>query len=181
MRARAAEIDEQSLIEAAQRQPSRFGELYERNFDRVYAYVARRAMNRAEAEDVVSEVFHKALKNLKQFEWRGTPFAGWLMRIAANALADRRRDERRERGSVMVREPVAISRAEKEEAEEEARLAELVGTLPVDQRRVVEMRFVEEKSIEEIAAALGRSTGAVKQLQFRALRKLRERMGKRDG
>src|SRR5262245_29698188 len=80
--------EERLLIEAAQKDPRRFGELYERNFERVYAFVARRVRNRHEAEDVTAEVFRHALTNLPGFEWRGIPFAAWLFRIAANATAD---------------------------------------------------------------------------------------------
>jgi RNA polymerase sigma-70 factor, ECF subfamily len=81
--------DERLLVEAAQRDASRFAELYERNFERVYAFVVRRVRNRAEAEDLTSDVFHRALANLPRFEWRGVPFAAWLYRMAANAIADR--------------------------------------------------------------------------------------------
>src|SRR5215813_6771833 len=93
-RASAAEIppggdDERLLIEAAQADPRRFGELYERNFDRVYAFLARRAGSRGEAEDLTAEVFHHALANIARFEWRGVPFAAWLLSIARHALADR--------------------------------------------------------------------------------------------
>src|SRR5205085_12254931 len=81
--------EERALIEAAKRDPARFAELYEFNFDRVYAYVSRRVRDRSIAEDVTAEVFHHALANLERFEWRGTPFAAWLFRIAANEIADR--------------------------------------------------------------------------------------------
>ncbi len=81
--------EERALVEAAQKDPSRFAELYEINFERVYAFIARRVGDRDAAEDLTSEVFHKALANLRQFEWRGSPFAAWLIRIAANAIADR--------------------------------------------------------------------------------------------
>ena len=89
MKALRQEADERLLIEAAQRDPARFAELYENNFERVYAYVARRVGNRAEAEDLTSEVFHQALANLQRFEWRGIPFAAWLFRIAANLISER--------------------------------------------------------------------------------------------
>jgi hypothetical protein len=77
--------DERLLIEAAQQDPSRFAELYEKNFHRVYAFVARRVRDRDEAEDVTAEVFHEALRSLGRFQWRGAPFAAWLLRIAANS------------------------------------------------------------------------------------------------
>ena len=89
MRALDYETDERLMVEAAQRDPSHFAELYEHNFERVYAYIARRVSNREEAQDLTAEVFHQALANLSQFEWRGTPFVAWLLRIAAHALADR--------------------------------------------------------------------------------------------
>ena len=79
--------EERVLIEAAKLDPRRFAELYERNFDRVYAFVARRAGGRVEAEDLTAEVFHHALAHLGRFEWRGIPFAAWLLQIARNALA----------------------------------------------------------------------------------------------
>src|SRR5881296_120714 len=83
--------EERLLIEAAQKDPRRFAELYERNFERVYAFIARRVLDRHDAEDVTAEVFQHALANLYKFEWRGVPFAVWLFRIAANSIADRGR------------------------------------------------------------------------------------------
>src|SRR2546421_5927343 len=80
---------ERLLIEAAQKDPKRFAELYETNFERVYAFIIRRVQDRHEAEDLTSEVFQHALANLSKFEWRGVPFAVWLYRIASNAMADR--------------------------------------------------------------------------------------------
>ena len=77
------------LVEAAQHDPARFAELYEYHFARVYAYIVRRVRDRAETEDLTSEVFHHALANLQRFEWRGIPFAAWLYRIAANLISDR--------------------------------------------------------------------------------------------
>src|ERR1700732_3784743 len=81
--------DEQRLIEAAQKEPAQFAALYEINFERVYPFIGRRVQDRIEAQDLTSDVFHQALANLGRFEWRGTPFAAWLFRIAANAIADR--------------------------------------------------------------------------------------------
>ncbi|HUA00496.1 MAG TPA: sigma-70 family RNA polymerase sigma factor [Candidatus Aquilonibacter sp.] len=166
--------DERLLIAAAQQDPARFTELYEAHFERVYAFVARRLRNRDDAEDVTAEVFRDALANLGKFEWRGAPFAAWLYRIAANAIADRWQRAAREQASPLPADPPDDSAAaDPEETEKRARLFRLVGTLPADQRRVIEMRFAEGKSIAEIARELRRSGGAVKQLQFRAIQALR--------
>ena len=172
------QADERLLIEAAQRDPARFAELYEIHFERVYAYVVRRVRDRAETEDLTAEVFHHALANLQRFEWRGIPFEAWLFRIAANLISDRWQSKGREQPAA---EPEQIESApasgrEFEEVERKATLFRLVGTLPAEQKRVVVLRFVEEKSIKEVARAIGKTEGAVKQLQFRALTTLRTRM-----
>jgi len=167
----AAQKDERLLVEAAQKDPRRFGDLYELHFERVYAFIARRVGNRETAEDLTSDVFHKALANLRSFEWRGVPFAAWLLRIAANAIADTLK-----RGGVEVSsdDPPEISmKPRMEQAEDAARLFQMVHSLAEDQRQVIVMRFAEEQSIREIAQKLRRSEGAVKQLQFRALQNLR--------
>jgi RNA polymerase sigma-70 factor (ECF subfamily) len=176
-----AEADERLLIEAAQKDPRRFAELYESHFDRVYSYVVRRVNDRAAAEDLTADVFHQALANLPRFEWRGVPFAAWLYRIAANAIADRARRASRESGT-LAPEPASDAPGPKaEESEQRAQLFRLVRELPEEQRRVLVRRFAEERSIREIANELGRSEGAVKQLQFRALETLRGRMGEHHG
>ena len=169
--------DERALIEAAQADPARFADLYERHFHRVYAYVIRRAGSRAEAEDITSAVFERALVNLPRFEWRGVPLVAWLFRIAANALADRRKQQARDADE---RPPVPDG-GESAAIERRAMLFQLVDRLPDVQRQVIEMRFVDGRSIREIATALARSEGAIKQLQLRALENLRKSMGGRHG
>ena len=173
MKALNQAADERLLIEAAKRDPARFAELYSRNFHVVYAYAARRTASREEAEDITSEVFHQALANLKRFEWRGAPFAAWLIRIASNAIADRWKRRTREAADPPDEK---LSDPTMEGAERQAALFQLVDRLPRDQRRVIVMRFAEQKSIREIAQELKRTEGAIKQLQFRALEKLRADM-----
>jgi RNA polymerase sigma-70 factor, ECF subfamily len=163
--------DERELVEAAQKDPGRFADLYELHFDRVYFFIVRRVADRDIAEDLTSEVFHKALANIRRFEWRDVPFGAWLLRIAANAVTDRGKRTGREIG-VDVPPEIRID-ADLSEVEDGARLFRLVDGLPDDQRQVVVMRFAEEKSIREIAQYFRRSEGAIKQLQFRALKNLR--------
>jgi RNA polymerase sigma-70 factor, ECF subfamily len=176
LKALKKEADERLLIEAAQHDPARFADLYEMSFERVYAYVSRRVQQRAEAEDVTSEVFQQALANLKRFEWRGIPFTAWLYRIAANLISDRWQHSRREVSDESAVETSAVNAAEIEEVERRATLFRLVETLPSEQRRVIVLRFAEQKSIKEVAREISKSEGAVKQLQFRALSTLRARM-----
>lgn len=168
------ESDERVLVEAAKRNPAKFDALYEMQFERVYAFIANRVRDRATAEDLTSEVFHKALANLAKYEWRGVPFAAWLLRIATNAVADQRKRAARELPAVDEPEP---AKAELRMVEDHARLFRLVQQLPEIQRQVVHQRFVEQLSIREVAERLGKTEGAVKQLQLSALQHLRARMG----
>ncbi|HXI25369.1 MAG TPA: sigma-70 family RNA polymerase sigma factor [Pyrinomonadaceae bacterium] len=183
----ANDADERSLVEAAQRDASRFAEIYERYFELVYAYVVRRVRDRAATEDLTSEVFRKALTNLPRFKWTGAPFGAWLLRIASNLIVDRAKRVAREPNAdepalslaATAVDPPVNSQSQQsnlEAAERHAHLFRLVEALPDDQRRVVAMRFAEEKSINEIAAELNRSEGAIKQLQFRALQNLRAKL-----
>jgi RNA polymerase sigma-70 factor (ECF subfamily) len=167
---------ERLLVEAAQRDPSRFAELYEQNFDRVYAFIARRVRNRDVAEDLTAEVFQQALANLQRFQWRGVPFAAWLLRMASNAIADRWQRSGRELPAEAAPEPAVEA-----ELERQAGLAKLVDTLPDEQRTVIVRRFIDGRSVRQIATELRRSEGAVKQLQFRALRALRARVRRDNG
>jgi RNA polymerase sigma-70 factor (ECF subfamily) len=173
------ESEERLLIEAAQKDPSRFAELYEQNFYRVYAYVARRVHDRAETQDLTAHVFHQALANLGKFKWRGSPFAAWLYRIASNAIADQAKGKVRELGDQPNPLSESSTATDLEKVERRARLFNAVDKLPEDQRRVIVMRFADEKSIREIADELGRSEGAVKQLQFRGLENLRNRLNEK--
>lgn len=182
------EAQERLLVEAAQSDPSKFASLYEENFERVYAFAARRANTREEAEDVTSEVFQKALANLPRFKWRGVSFASWLLRIAGNLIADRYKTSVREGARSSVDDLAELAATEDRETQEsleaierQAALFRLVRELPEDQRRVIVMRFAEDKSIREIATELGRTEGAVKQLQFRGVQTLRAGLGEANG
>ena len=172
---RVSELEERTLIEAAQHDPGRFAELYEHNFDRVYAYIVVRIYDRLEAQDLTAHVFQQALANIGKFKWRGAPFIAWLYRIAANAIADQARKKSREVSETEVATTTSLD-LNLEQVERRAQLFSAVESLPEDQRKVILLRFGEEKSIREIASALNRSEGAVKQLQFRGLENLRARL-----
>lgn len=167
--------DDQALVAAARADPARFLELYDRHFHRVYAFVLRRAGSRREAEDVTAEVFHRALAHLDKYEWRGIPFAAWLYRIAAHELSDRWQEAAR----FAAAEPP--DSGSDSQLEQRIAVFQLVDRLPDDQRCVIELRFGEGRSIREAAQALGRSEGAIKQLQRRALENLRRGLEHQHG
>ena len=169
---------EQRLVQSSQRDPRRFAQLYDRYFDRIYAFALTRTGNRAAAEDVTAHTFRQAFENLSRFQWRGVPFSAWLFRIAANAAADYYQRSSREQVVPDIQvESDASWETRLIEVETRTHLFDLVRRLPKDQRRVIQMRFGEELSISEVARAMGRSEGAVKSLQHRAMETLRARVG----
>jgi len=174
------EPEERLLVEAAQSDPAKFDVLYELHFERVYAFVARRVRERSTAEDLTSEVFHRALASLPSYEWRGVPFVAWLLRIAANSIVDHAKRAAREFPAPDDPPDRAaapdLQASEMQATEYRAQLFQLVGRLPEVQKQVVYERFVEQRSIREIAQRLGKTEGAVKQLQLRAIQNLRAQM-----
>jgi RNA polymerase sigma-70 factor, ECF subfamily len=160
------------MVEAAQADPARFVDLYDRYFPRVWAYAMHHAASRAEAEDVTGDVFRKAMEALPGYEWRGAPFAAWLLRIAANTLSHRR--EKTARQSPDELPELAAPDAD---LERRALLFQLVARLPDAQRDLIELRYVEGLSLAEAGHRLGKTEGAAKQLHRRALEQLRQQMG----
>lgn len=164
-------IDERMRIAAAQDEPSRFADLYEENFERIYAFFAHRVASRPEAEDLTSEVFHQALASIRNFKWQGASFVSWLYGIAAHVLSAHRR---RVGNSQPLEDDLSDAGPD---IERSVLLGKLVQSLPDDQRHVIQRRFADQRSIREIAQEMGRSEGAIKQLQLRALENLRARLG----
>ena len=172
MRTLERDSDDRPLIEAAQNEPARFADLYEQNFVRIYAFFARRVATREEAQDLTAEVFHQALASIKTFKWQGAPFIAWLYGIAANVLSRHWHKQ----GKHPAEEITDLTDAGGE-IERSVMLSQVVGSLLPDQKHVIVRRFIDQISIREIAQELGRSEGAVKQLQLRALENLRDRLG----
>ncbi|HSE40356.1 MAG TPA: RNA polymerase sigma factor [Acidobacteriota bacterium] len=169
---------ERALVEAAQKDPNRFADLYEIHFNRVYAFIVSRVRDRFDAQDLTADVFHQALANIKQYQWRGVPFVSWLLKIASNVIVDRYRRASRDTDLPATSD---VAEIDFDQGANHARLFECVNRLPADQKRVIVLRFAEQKSIREIAEQMNRTEGAIKQLQFRALQNLRMRMGETNG
>src|SRR5207245_342798 len=127
---------EQPLVQSSQRDPRRFAELYDRYFERIYAFALTRTGNRAAAECVTADTFRQAFENLSRFQWRGVPFSAWLFRIAANAAADYYQRSSREQVVPDIQvESDASWETRLIEVETRTHLFDLVRRLPKDQRR----------------------------------------------
>jgi RNA polymerase sigma-70 factor, ECF subfamily len=154
-----------------------FGMLYDHYQTSVYRFLYYRVGSVALAEDLMSETFFRALRSMSSFRWQGKDFGAWLMTIARNLTADHYKSGRN-RLEYTTEDMSAHDSAT--EGPENAVLASLtnealleaLGELPTEQQECLVMRFLQGLSIAETAQVLGRSDGAVKQLQLRGVRNL---------
>ena len=163
-------IDEQTEKE------NRLASLYDEYFGRIARYIYVRIGDKNEAEDLAGEVFVKALESLKSYKERGIPMQAWLFRIAHNLLVDYLRKRARiatvpiNGVQIEAREdPVATA----EKNIEMERVNEAMQKLTPDQREVVRLRFFSGLSSKEAGVILGKSDGAVREMQRAAIEKLR--------
>ena len=169
-------------VRAAQAERPAFGALYRRYVDRVYGYSFYLLGDHHDAEDVTERTFLAALAAIEGFRDEGASFRAWLFRIAHNEVANALRRRRRHRAAQLdaLAEPVVDDDPARHvaRAEETRRLRGALEALPDDRRQVVVLRFVDGLSAAEIGAVLGRSEGAVRVLQHRALRQMAELLGR---
>src|SRR5205814_8164395 len=155
-------------------------ELYLLHFDRIYSYLHMSVGNRHDAEDLTTQTFLKMLESIKKFRWRAAPFSAWLFRIAHNLAMDHFRAARRWQPEEDVPEPPADEATSAEEGALEAigrrSMLELIEHLSVDQQQVLTLKFVFNFSNAEAATILGKTEGAVKSLQHRALVSLQKQI-----
>ena len=185
-------LGDAELVERARSDPEAFGFLYERHVRSIFGFAFGKLHDPSLAEDITSQTFLQALRALPRYEQRGVPFRGWLLRIAANLIADRFRapiveqpfaarrghhdaDEADRSAVPEIADPVAESDLTSWELAQD--FADLIRDLTPEQRTVIQLRFAEALPIAEIAARMHRSEGSVKMLLLRALQNLRKRLG----
>jgi RNA polymerase sigma-70 factor, ECF subfamily len=175
--------DLRRLVEHAQ-QGDRLAleELYLMHFDRIYSYLQMSVGNRHDAEDLTNQTFVKMLESIERFEWRKVPISAWLFRIAHNLAMDHFRSRRRWQPEEEPPEPTG---EEARSAEDEALQAigtqsmlAMIDGLSHDQQQVLMLKFVFNFSNAEAATILGKTEGAIKSLQHRALGSLQRQLGK---
>ncbi|MFL6157346.1 MAG: sigma-70 family RNA polymerase sigma factor [Marmoricola sp.] len=154
-----------------------FGQLYDHYQPSVYRFLYYRVGSMTLAEDLTAETFFRALRSMHSFRWQGKDFGAWLMTIARNLTADHFKAGRTRLEQTTEDMQTLDTTSESPEIEvlssltNEALLRAL-GELPTEQRECLIMRFLQGLSIAETAEILGRSSGAVKQLQLRGVRNL---------
>ncbi len=169
-----------SIVRRAQDgDPDAFGELYDRYIDLVYRYVYFRVAGHALAEDLTSETFLRALRRIGSFQWQGRDFGAWLVTIARNLIADHYKSGRYrlEVATGDILETGGDRATDGPEGEvldglTNAELLEAVRQLGSEQQECIVLRFLHGLSVAETAAAMGKNEGAIKALQYRAVRSL---------
>lgn len=176
--------EEEALILSAQRgDRDAFAQLYEANVERIYRYLLARLTEPADAEDVTTEVFMQAMKSLPSYKSKGTPLVAWLFRIAHNQAVNYMKKRARRREAPLLETAAAYDSPE-DQVIERARFEEAVqamGVLTDLQRQVLNLRFTADLSVAEVAKVMKRKEGAVKFLQYSALRALRRVWGQQEG
>ncbi len=176
---KSSEVDDVQLLQRAQRGDKQaFGELYERYAPRVFRYLYAHLDNRLDAEDLTEDVFLRVWKSLGSYQEQGVPFLAFLFRVAHNALIDHYRRGGKGETETSIEEmrihetdagPAETVMANLEHQQLRAKLMELRE----DYRTVLALRYLSGLTPEETARVMGRSAGAVRVLQYRALAALR--------
>jgi RNA polymerase sigma-70 factor (ECF subfamily) len=159
-------------------------ELYLIHFDRIYSYLHVSVGNRHDAEDLTTQTFLRMLESIGKFRWRSAPFSAWLFRIAHNLAMDHFRANKRWQPEENVPEPDVDESTSAETGALESigrrSMLELIDDLSPEQQQVLTLKFVFNFSNAEAATILGKTEGAIKSLQHRALVSLQKQLEKRS-
>jgi RNA polymerase sigma-70 factor (ECF subfamily) len=187
MRGASTETIDQEVVRLVERAQTgdaeAFAQLYDRYVDQAFGYILRRVGHRQTAEDLTGDVFLRAYRRLSSFQWQGVDLGAWIMTIARNRVHDHFKSARfrLERSTDVMADTASDSAPDDPErvavGREMARaLGQALERLKDDHREVIELRFVHNLSVAETAEVMGRSVGACKALQYRALRALEEQV-----
>jgi len=159
-------------------------ELYLLHFDRIYSYLHMSVGNRHDAEDLTTQTFLKMLESIKRFRWQSAPFSAWLFRIAHNLAMDHFRASRRWQPEEEVPEPVGDAEPSAEFSAFQSigrqSMLQLIENLSQEQKQVLTLKFVFNLPNGEVATILGKTEGAIKSLQHRALVSLQKQISQNN-
>ena len=171
-----------SLVRKAQKGDAEsFGIIYEIFAERIYRYIYLKTSSREEAEDLTQQVFVRAWEALPQFEFKKNPFSSWLYSIARNLITDFYRKKKPDfslDSENALEMPDNLDLTERLIIQDEVRqVFEAINQLPLEQKDLLLLRFVDDLSYDEIASIMNKSPLTLRVIQHRALKRLKELMG----
>jgi len=174
-----------ALVDRAQKgERAALEELYLIHFDRIYSYLHVSVGNRHDAEDLTTQTFMRMLESIGKFRWQSAPFSAWLFRIAHNLAMDHFRANRRWQPEEDVPEPEPDESTSAEAGALEVigrrSMLDLIEDLSHEQQQVLTLKFVFNFPNAEVATILGKTEGAIKSLQHRALVSLQKQLERRQ-
>jgi RNA polymerase sigma factor (sigma-70 family) len=182
-------LNEEQLLKDIENDPEKFGEVYEAFYNKIFGYVYRRTTDYEAANDITAETFLKAFVNIRQFKWRNVSLLYWLYKIATNELNRYFNNNKyTPRSLSRIREEYGIDITDHSNAETEAiklqddlekhqeflRINNFIRKLDIKYQDVISLRFLEHKSVKEIAIILNKKEGTIKSLLSRGIEKLKE-------
>ncbi len=170
---------EEQQIKAAQKNPDQFKLLYQQYYKPIFRFVYQRLDSKEDAADITSQVFLKALLNIKKYEFKGLPFSSWLYRIALNELNMSFRSEKVQRAYNAEQEhlqEIITELKEQDSIEREQKLMNAIGDLDADDAQLIEMRYFEKRSFKEIGEILEITENNAKVKTYRVIDKLKKKL-----
>lgn len=168
------------LVQAAQRNPRKFDVLYQRYYQAIFIFIFKRVSDEDQVADLTSQVFLKAMLNLKQYTFKGFPFSAWLYRIAINEVNQFFRQHKRKRTISMEGSQLADMAEEVTEGRwSESHIQQLVESLHAlspAEVQLVELRYFERIPFRQIAEIYGITENNAKVRMHRLLGKIRKLM-----
>ena len=175
--------EENIIKDAVRGDTAAFGLLYDHYQPAIYRFVVVKVGRREDAEDITHQVFMNAWQNIKQYRHRGHPFSSWLYRIARNQVIDHYRAHKDNVSIESIEiDQLGIAATSSSQADLSLKLdlekvMRALRKLKQEYQDIILLRFVEELSIREAAAAMKKSEGAVKLMQHRAMKELKNLLG----
>lgn len=171
-------LNEEQILKKAIKSPEAFAPIYDKYYMQLFKFVLQRVENEQWAAEIVSDVFAKALFNLKKYKFKGTPFSAWLYRVAYNEIASKFRKNKRNRTVNIPEENWALFQNEEEEYEDNSmsvkKLKSCLQQLKPHEVELIEMRFFEERPFKEMGEILELTTENARVKTHRALKKLQK-------
>mgnify|MGYP001170709879 CR=1 FL=1 len=172
---------EEKILRQAITNPEAFAPIYEKYYIMIFKFVLQRVENEHKASEIVSDVFAKAIFNLKKYKFKGTPFSAWLYRVAYNEIITTFRKQKKVRTVNIPDSAWSLFKKEEEEEEDNhdnsisiVKLKNCLKNLKPDEVTLIEMRFFEDRAFKEIGEILGLTTENARVKTHRTLKKLQK-------